>query len=453
MQQLEDDEQSVLLFQLMQLKNASLHLVNAIITAKPSSNDGIILVLGSLGRNSDFNIQKIIVDELLERFYTASTLINNTEALVTLTYALGNSGSKLAINALLSNLQHEDIDVQISAIRSLGYHLDQPAVQDGFMTSLTLTNEDKVLEETLMIMADAFNSKILINPSKKFLNAIISCTMKLENPNLYELLLKYLHKLDNIGVEKKNLLKQQHNYGDAKCELISDINGVDSRVKRGSDWDEYNPDYDVVASYSQRRSDVITYPHHRAYIWGKTYGVDKLNLKVGVGAFIGAYCQPNADKGFKVFAKGAAKAEVFGRTFNLAHLEYSEYTSNNYLYHRVYVKLGSHVAKNIITSYNISSCHKYQKNLWSTSKYQVFNLKFNIFVFVGSIGVHIRGYVSSHGDLNLCACPSKVIACGNVEPSLSLHIYGGATVLLLVSHNYIRPGYTICNTILFTGYF
>ena len=116
MQKLEDDERSILLFQLMQVRNTSLHLVSIIVTANPSNNDGIILVLGTLARNSEYNIQKIIINELLERFYSASTLINSTEALVTLTYALGNSGSKLAINPLLSNLQHEDIDVQISAI-------------------------------------------------------------------------------------------------------------------------------------------------------------------------------------------------------------------------------------------------------------------------------------------------------------------------------------------------
>ena len=417
----------------MQLSNVSLHLVNAIINTNPSNDDSIILVLGALGRNSDVTVQNVIVDELLKRLKVATTSTNSTEVLSTLTYALGNSGSKLAIHALLSSIQHDDIDVQISAIRSLGYHLDQPIVQDAFIVSLTLTDEDKVLEEILMTFLDAFDSMILTTPSKELLNAIVNCAIKLENPNLYELLIEYLQKID-VDVEVYlNLLKQQDNYGEVDREHISDTNGIDSRIKRGSDWDEYNSDYNVVASYSQRRSDVTTYPYHRAYIWGKTYGVDKLSLKVGAGAFIGASCY----KRFKVFAKGAAKAEVFGRTFNLAHLEYSDYTSNNYLYHRVYVKLGSHVAKNVFTSKYIGYCHNNQKNLWSTSEYQVFDLRFDIFVFVGTIGVYIRGYVSSRGDLNLCACPSKVSACGNVEPSLSLRVGGGASASLLVSHKSI----------------
>ena len=421
----------------MQLSNASLDLVNTIINTNPGNDDNIILVLGALARNN-INNQKVAVGELLKRLHIATSSLNNTETLITLTYALGNSGSKLAIHALLSSLQHEDIDVQISAIRSLGYHLDQPIVQDAIIISLSLTDEDKILE-VLTILIDAFDNKILINPSRELLNATITCTIRLENPNLYELLTKYLHQLQlNVdGVEAYlDLLKLQHNYGEVEHDRISDMEGVDSRIKRDSDWDAYYSGYDVVASYSQRRYDVTTYPYHRAYIWGKTYGVDKLNLKVGVGAFIGAYCATNANKRFKVFAKGAAKVEVFGRTFDLAHLEYSDHTSgNNYLYHKVYVKLGWKVIKNTYKRYYISSCQRYDKNLWQSGEYTVFNLKFGISVFVGKINVYIRGSISSRGDLTMCTCPSKVSACGNVKPSLSLRVTGGASASLLVSHD------------------
>ena len=419
----------------MQLNNVSLSLVNTILNINPSNDDSIILVLGVLARNSNVTTQKVVVDELLRRLSVAVTSKNNTETLITLTYALGNSGSKLPVHALLSSLQHDDIDVQISAIRSLGYHLDQQIVQEAFMISLALTDEDKVLEEILMSLLDAFDSAILTNPSKEFLDATVNCTIKLKNPNLYELLANYLQKIDIKDVEVYlNLLKQQHNYGEVDRDQISDINGIDSRVKRGSDWDQYYSGYDVVASYYQRRNDVINYPNHKAYIWGKTYGVDKLNLKIGAGAFIGAYCQSNANKRFKVFAKGAAKVEVFGRNYNLAHLEYSDHTSGNYLYHKVYVKLGSSVLKNTYRSEYIHSCKSNDITLWNSGAYTVFNLRFSIWVFVGTISVYVRGSVSSRGDLGICTCPSKLSACGSVKPSLSLTVSGGASASLLVSH-------------------
>ena len=419
----------------MQLNNVSLSLVNTILNINPSNDDSIILVLGALARNSNVTTQKVVVDELLKRLSMAITSKNNTEILITLTYALGNSGSKLAIHALLSSLQHDDIDVQISAIRSLSYHLDQQVVQEAFMISLALTDEDKVLEEILMSLLDAFDSAILTNPSKEFLDVIVNCTIKLKNPNLYELLANYLQNIDITDAEVYlNLLKQQHNYGEVDRDHISDINGVDSRIKRGSDWDQYYSGYDVVASYYQRRRDVINYPNHKAYIWGRTYGVDKLNLKIGAGAFIGAYCQSNANKRLKVFAKGAAKVEVFGRTYNLAHLEYSDRTSGNYLYHKVYVKLGSNVLKNTYRAYRISSCKNNDITLWNSGPYTVFYLRFRIWVFVGTVGVYVRGSVSSRGDLGICTCPSKLSACGSVKPSLSLTVSGGASASLLVSH-------------------
>ena len=433
LQELEDEEKSILLHQIMQLRNPSLHLVNTIISTNPSNDDDIILVLGALVRNSNTTIQNIVVNELLKRLSMVISSTNNTDALISLTYALGNSGSKLTIHALLSSLQHDDIDVQIAAIRSLAYHLEQPITQKAFIISLALADEDKVLEEILMILIDAFDSMILTNPNKEFLDAIVSCTIKLKNPNLYELFAKYIQKMHRDDAEEYlNLLKQQHNHGDVTRDLISDVNGVDSRVKRGSDWDEYNSNYDVVASYFQRRNDVTTYPTHKAYIWGRTYGVDKLNLKVGAGTFIGAYCQINANKRFKVFVKGAAKVEVFGRTFNLAHLEYSDHTSGNYLHHKVYVRLGSNVIRNTYNSYPIGPCESNNRNLWNSGEYTVFNLQFNIWVFVGTVRVYIRGSVSSRGDLNLCTCPSNASACGDVKPSLSLRVGGGASVSLLV---------------------
>ena len=432
LQKVEDEEKNVLLYQLMQLSNAGLHLVDTIISTNPSNDDNIILVLGALGRNSNTTVQKYIVDELLKRLSEAITTTNSTGTLTTLTYALGNSGSKLAIDALLSSLEHDDIDVQISAIRSLGYHLDQPIVQDAFIVCLSLTDEDKVLEEILMAMVDAFDSTmILTNPSKELLNATVSCAIKLNNPNLYELLINYLQKINDDVEFYLNLLKQQHNYGEVDRERISDASGIDSRVKRGSDWDEYNPDYDVVASYSQRKDDVTNYPHNEACIWGKTYGVDKLNVKVGAGVFIGT---DNTYNYFRVYAKGVARMRIFGRTHDFANLEYSDYTTRSELFNRIYLKLGAFVAKSDFGSIKIGSCNNINKNLWNTGVYTVFNSRFRIFVFVGTLSVYLRGSISSRADIDLCVCPSKVYASGNVDPSLSLRVNGGASASLLVSH-------------------
>ena len=66
------------------------------------------------------------------------------------------------------------------------------------------------------------------------------------------------------------------------------------RRRRGSDWDENNSDYDVVADYSSRKSDVLTYPLHKAYLYGKKIGISKLYAQFAAGVFVGA-----ADNGQK----------------------------------------------------------------------------------------------------------------------------------------------------------
>ena len=72
------------------------------------------------------------------------------------------------------------------------------------------------------------------------------------------------------------------------------------RKRRGSDWDESNSDFDVVASYSSRRSDVITYPSHKAYIYGKRYGVSKVYAAFGIGGFAGI---ANNGQKYKVYTQ------------------------------------------------------------------------------------------------------------------------------------------------------
>ena len=327
-EKLSEDERNALLYQIALIKNANLDLVNTVISCIHSNDAGIILVLGALARNSNVTVQEVIIDELLRRLNTVLSSSNN-EAVTTLIYALGNSGSKLAIFPLLSTLQYDDIDIQISVIRSLASHLDQPVVQQAIITLLPLTDEDKVLEEILKILIDAFENKILTSPSEEMINAIIKSAIQLENPNLYELVAKYLHqlKLDGIDIYLDSL-KQQHNYGEVQHDRISDLYKNDSRVKRSSDWDENYSDYDVVASYSQRKSDVINYPLHKAYIYGKTFGVDKLNMKVGAGAFAGINLN-STSFGFKFFVKAVAKVYVFGLPFNVLDMEASGNTLGN----------------------------------------------------------------------------------------------------------------------------
>ena len=186
----------------MLIKNSSLELVNTVISSISSNNDDeLILALGALVRSSDLLVQKVVINELLERLNKVLSS-GDVEASTTLIYALGNSRSKLIVFPLLPSLEHSDIDIQISAIRSLKFHLDQPDVEEAIIALLHSSEEDIILEEVLNALLYSFQNKILISPSKELITAIMNSAVQLENPHLYELVGKYLYdaKVDGTDI-------------------------------------------------------------------------------------------------------------------------------------------------------------------------------------------------------------------------------------------------------------
>ena len=427
---LSEDERDTLLHQLVQVNKAGPDLIDTIISTNPSNEDSLILALGALARNNDIAIESRVVKELLRRLSVAKLTGDNNQV-IAINYALSNTGSRLAIDALLSSLGLDDVDTQISVIRGLDVHLDQPAVQQALIVLMEMSTEDAVLEEVLRILKDAFNNKVLQDPSKELLDVIADMAIKIENANLYELLIQYL-KL--VGTNETqviiNTIMQQHNYGQLTNENTSNAPS-DSRIKRGSNWDSTSSSYyNLVASYSQRRSDVLNYPTHKAYIWGDSYGISRLNAKVGVGAFVGAYCNGNIIR-FKVFGKAVTQVHVLGKDYSIGHLEYADYTTDTYLYHKVYVKLGSSVLVNVNNRYDLS-CRSSQRTLWDVSR-TVFNYRYPYFIFVATITFYVRGTVGTACTAGVCMCPLSLTACANLRPSITLRVTGGAQAGLLVS--------------------
>ena len=414
----------------MLIKNVSLDLVNTVISSITSNDDDLILVLGALARNSNFTIQKLVVDEILARLNVASSSSNNEE-MITLIYALGNSGSKLAISPLLSILQYDDIDIQISAIRNLVSHLDQPAVQQAIITSLLLTDEDIIFEEILNILINAFENKILMSPSEKLINAIINGAIQLDNPNMYELVAIYLYQLKTEGIDiYLDLLKRQHNYGDLQN---NHMNKNNSKVKRGTDWDEYDSDYNLISSYSSRRSDVSNYPNHKAYIWAHTTGVSELSMRIGAGVFCGMAVS-SASAGLKLYSKAAATAYVFGRTYDVADLSTSTYTSGTNLYHSFYVNRGGYTYRS--SSKKTNPDGKRQTNYYSGSG-RISSPTIRIYVYVGYMSVNFRVSASTEVSAGTRACSSypPPTAKASIDATLSstLSVSADASTTLLVS--------------------
>ena len=426
-----EDERDILLHQLAQISNAGPELVDTVININPSNGDDLLLVLGALARNNDHAIQSVVVRELLRRLDTVKSSTNNTELIILLNYALGNTGSKLAIDALLSSLDYDDIDTQISVIRGLGVHLDQPAVQKALMILLNGTEEDTVLDEVLMILKEAYNDKILLSPSEDLLNTIVKTAVKLENPNLYELLIQYLTLVGTDGAQQHiNTLQRQHNYGQVVHDQVSN----DGRVKRA--WDDYNTNWDIVESYSQRRNDVRSYPNHKYSItWGRAHGINNLYLQTAGGAFSGSYCSYYTRR-MKLYGKTSIRAYVFGVTYNVAFLQYTDFTSGSNLDRYVYVRLGNTVYINRRWQLS-SSCYSGTSSLWSMSR-SLFTLRVSAFIYVSTMYFNVAGSVYTTGSVKSCICPYQMTACTRFKPSLYFYVRGGGTATLAVRSQNIR---------------
>ena len=429
-----ENERSAFLHQLMLIKNSSLELVNNVISSISSNkDDDLILALGALARNSDLLVQKVIIDELLERLNSVLSC-GDVGAVTTIIYALGNSRSKLIIVPLLPSLEHDDIDIQISAIRSLKFHLDQSDVEEAIIALLHSSEEDIILEEVLNALLYTFQNKILISPSKELITAIMNSAVQLENPHLYELVAKYLYdtKIDGTDIYM-DTLRKQHNYGNFQYDHISETDGNYSRIKRGSDWDESDSDYNIVASYYTRRSDVSNYPDHKAYIYDRSFSAGSLGMSVGVGAFSGMAISSRS-LSYKHFAKAAADVDFFGRTYSLASLEISRYTYANLLYEKRYLKRGSSTLRN--DDSKVSAQCKKTTSSYDSYSAEIFKFGTSFYVYVTSINFDVSGRASFDVSLGRCTClmnlPPTVKSNTGLTLSYSLSVTGDTFVSLAV---------------------
>ena len=154
--------------------------------------------------------------------------------------------------------------------------------------------------------------------NEDFLILLVSAAMHSNNSKLHNLVLHYLQQLDSkiarylIDVLKDFMAK---NPGFEEYYVNDDReNGTaKARHRRGSDWDAVNSIYNLVASYAQRRGDVKNYPKHKAYIWGKKFGLSKVYAQIAAGGFAGLKLDGS---GYKLFAKAIAQGYAFGKKGN-----------------------------------------------------------------------------------------------------------------------------------------
>jgi len=182
----------------------------------------------------------------------------------------------------------------------------------------------------------------------------------------------------------------------------------------------------VVASQGSRAADVQRYTNHRAYIWGKTIGISKANIKISAGLFAGHHppC-PN----FELFDKAIAKATVLSWSWNILHAEASVEKTDSWVQGKLYFKLLSNV---LIDSSNAANCDTQRR--YSSPRYSLGRLSYSIFIYVGTLSLYLQPHLRAHIDFRseLCSNVRSLHASAGISPGLTFTVEGSVEGNLLV---------------------
>ena len=267
------------------------------------STEPLLLAYGALVARASPALQQRMTIFLLNRLPAAEA---NTTSLMHHIFSLGNTESQLSTDSLVNYLSHPDELVQFSASHALRYATGDNLVQKALLTLVTQYNAtDDYTSAILHCLLSGIEHASSTHSQPPFnlelAVSLVSSVMVSENSELQQLLASYLQLVGNE--DSRHLLTLM------TAPLTKEGYSNSTRMKRGSNWAESNSVYDLIASLKTRQNDKKTYPLHKAYIWGKKFGISKANLQVAAGGFIG-----DANGGqYKVFGRANAVGEIFKR--------------------------------------------------------------------------------------------------------------------------------------------
>ena len=385
----------------------------------------MLLAYGALASETAEESEQRIVTFLLNRMEEAP---RSMMTMVHYIHALGNTGSLFALDTIVAFLNHSAIEVQLASISAMRKLINNPLVEEtlySILQSMPTSYEHVVaIAETLSEGAKYLEERdIDYTPSMELQSALVASAVQLGDVELAELVLSFVETFETP--ESEGLVEALDNF------IATDIS--QSRERRGTDWDESNPDYNMVASQSSRAADVRNYPNHRAYIWAKTLGISQANIKLGAGYFLGYHptC-PN----LKAFGKVTARAKLLRWSWNILHAEVLLEKTNTQVRRKLYFKVLNNVRADSSStiSWSGTSCATIPRTTTSTPRYSPGRLSYSIFIYVGTLTLYVQPHVQGHIDAQaeLCASSRRIRAFGSIGPRVTFTVTGGVTGNLLV---------------------
>ena len=162
-------------------------------------------------------------------------------------HALGNTGSPFALDTIISFHNHSNLEVQLASISAMRKLINDPLVEQtlySILQSMPTSYEHVVaIAETLSEGAKYLEERDMdYIASVELQSALVASAVRLGDVQLAELVLSFVETFETP--ESEGLV-----------EALEHIKNS-SRGRRGTDWDESNSDYNIVASQGSRAADV-----------------------------------------------------------------------------------------------------------------------------------------------------------------------------------------------------
>jgi hypothetical protein len=422
-----DDELEAIIMYIAMVANPQPQMVNELeklITSDVHSTDPLLLAYGAIIPKTSPELHQRMVLFLVDRLPEAE---RNTTSLLHHILSLGNSGSPSISSYLIDYLNHPESNVQLTAILAMRFLMREPSVQKSLKDLLAQphVNEDHLTVIAKSLVYGCERAKINFEEapfSSDFTEALVALAMNIPNEELHSALSEYLKGVNTPeSIKLLQILKFHRN-----PDFFDDKTNT-TRFRRGSTWDESNPDYNIVSPLSVRRNDVQTYQNRLAFIWGKKFGGGDINAQVGAGGFVGI--ANNGD--YKLFGNAVARANCYDRSLTILQFLVLREKDSSSTESWFYAVVMGNTLRNIRLSQDASVCKTLDHSLYEGKQYTIFDFTYSIFVVVGTLNFNLKATVQftsgmyiefceNHGSLSVAAglTPTltiKVSASGDLE--------------------------------------
>ena len=381
--------------------------------------DSLLLSLGALSSKAHPDVQLAITTFMVQQINSVND--NDISEIVHILLAMGNTGSTHVVSTIIDYVDHPSKEIQKAALESLVKFTYLEEVQSSLHELLASGPDEEILNivtKTLIegqLYAEGMDIDMSVESSYPMLSTLVTAVLSTNDTELISRVAGFVRKVGS-------------------GQALSLLHQLRTRLRRGTDWDARNSNYNCVASQSSRASDVSNYPKHKAYIYGKKLGNNDVNMKVGCGMFLGI---SNDCNNMKAFARACAQANFFSESRNLAEIELSAQKSGSTISGRGYARIGTNTLLNYQRSVDTRYCFTYERSLYERRQ-RLFRFSYSIWIYAGYVEASISLYLSLTADFDASMCASLNVnellsATTGIVPRLSLTLEGSASYTFVVS--------------------